>query len=109
LPTRHQRQADDLAFLLEQGINLILPPRDHIEPGDLIVSDEKGVARPADCKSARSWVREGRGWLDSLRDISFRSKKRFRTVEFCLERRSFRGFLSSFRCRKSLHRHRNLR
>ena len=48
MPTRHQRQADDLAFLLEQGINLILPPRDHIEPGDLIVSDEKGVAMTKD-------------------------------------------------------------
>jgi hypothetical protein len=32
------------------------------------------------CKSARSWARaEGRGWLDSLRDISFRSKKSSRT------------------------------
>ena len=39
-----------MTLLLEQGINLILPPRDHIEPGDLIISDEKGAARPADWK-----------------------------------------------------------
>jgi hypothetical protein len=36
-----------MTVLLEQGINLILPPRDHIQPGDLIISDEKGAARPA--------------------------------------------------------------
>lgn len=39
-----------MTLLLEQGINLILPPRDHIQPGDLIISDEKGAARPADWK-----------------------------------------------------------
>jgi hypothetical protein len=36
-----------MTLLLEQGINLILPPRDHIQPGDLVISDEKGRARPA--------------------------------------------------------------
>lgn len=39
-----------MTLLLEQGINLILPPRDHIQPGDLIISDEKGASRPADWK-----------------------------------------------------------
>src|SRR5216684_8702805 len=36
-----------MTVLLEQGINLVLPPRDNIQPGDLIISDEKGAARPA--------------------------------------------------------------
>uniref|UniRef100_UPI001C12CF91 Gasdermin n=1 Tax=Bradyrhizobium tropiciagri TaxID=312253 RepID=UPI001C12CF91 len=34
-----------MAALLAEGINLILPPRDNIAPGDLIIADPQGGAR----------------------------------------------------------------
>ncbi|WP_461327296.1 gasdermin [Bradyrhizobium huanghuaihaiense] len=34
-----------MASLLAEGINLILPPRDNIAPGDLIIADQQGGAR----------------------------------------------------------------
>ena len=39
-----------LKELVEQGINIIVPPRDGVTAGDLILGDEDGAIRKADWK-----------------------------------------------------------
>jgi len=46
-----KRDSDDALLkqlVMNHGINLLVPPRSDIQPGDMIISDESGLARRAD-------------------------------------------------------------